>query len=94
MLCRKLGDEERARRIWQAIKLAAWAVMHLVNTEDAIYFARDPGLSLGGIRFKYTRQWFRIDTIQHVASFYAKLLPYWDAEELRSHVDHASDGAK
>ena len=93
-LARKLGDDERARTIWQAIKLAAWAVMHLVNTEDAMYFARDPGLSLGGIRFKYTRQWFRIDTIQHVASFYAKLLPHWDAEELRSHVENASDGAK
>ncbi|MFK7738166.1 MAG: hypothetical protein AB8B50_19215 [Pirellulaceae bacterium] len=30
--------------------------------------------ALGGIRFKLTRQWFRIDTIQHVASFYLKHL--------------------
>ncbi|MFH1496024.1 MAG: hypothetical protein ABIG70_14665, partial [Pseudomonadota bacterium] len=62
-------------------RLAAWSVLHLVNTEDAIYFAPNPRVALGGIRFKYTRQWFRIDTIQHVASFFAKLLPYWDAEE-------------
>jgi hypothetical protein len=72
-----MGDREKAASIWPALKLAAWAVMHLVNTEDAIYFARNPYLSLGGIRFKYTRQWFRIDTIQHVASFFAKMLPHW-----------------
>jgi hypothetical protein len=77
----KMGEQEIASRIWQAIRLAAWALMHLVNTEEAIYFARNPELALGGIRFKYTRQWFRIDTIQHVASFYAKLLPHWDNAE-------------
>lgn len=80
-LALKLGDHARARGIWPALKLAAWALMHLVNTSDAIYFAKNPQLSLGGIRFKYTRQWFRIDTIQHVASFYAKLLPHWEAAE-------------
>jgi len=80
-LALKMGDRARAAEIWPALKLAAWAVMHLVNTEDAIYFARNPALSLGGIRFKYTRQWFRIDTIQHVASFFAKMLPYWEREE-------------
>ena len=77
----KMEDRERARGIWPALKLSAWALMHLVNTPDAIYFAKNPHLRLGGIRFKYTRQWFRIDTIQHVASFYAKLLPHWEAAE-------------
>lgn len=80
-LALKIGDAEKARQIWQALRLAAWAVMHLVNNEDSIYFARNPTLALGGIRFKYTRQWFRIDTIQHVASFFAKMLPHWDAAE-------------
>ncbi|MBS4096086.1 MAG: hypothetical protein KGZ83_04520 [Sulfuricella sp.] len=84
-LALKMGDQARAQAIWPALRLAAWALMHLVNTEDAIYFARNPNLALGGIRFKYTRQWFRIDTIQHVASFYAKLLPFWEpAEEQNS----------
>ncbi len=80
-LALKTGEMEKARQIWQALRLAAWAVMHLVNTEASIYFARNPGLALGGIRFKYTRQWFRIDTLQHVASFYAKLLPHWARAE-------------
>ena len=68
--------------LFPALKLGAWAVLHLVNTEEATYSFKRPDLALGGIRFKYTRQWFRIDTIQHVASFYAKLLPHWDAGEL------------
>ena len=77
----KMGEHEKARHIWPALRLAAWALTHLVNTEDSIYFAKNPTISLGGIRFKYTRQWFRIDTIQHVASFFAKLLPHWDRAE-------------
>lgn len=77
----KMGEQEKAQEIWRALRLAAWAVMHLVNTEDAIYFAKNPAIALGGIRFKYTRHWFRIDTIQHVASFFAKMLPYWDSAE-------------
>ncbi len=82
-LALKMGDQSRAQEIWLAMRLAAWSLMHLVNTEDAVYFAPNPDLALGGIRFKYTRQWFRIDTIQHVASFYAKMLPHWpgDGEE-------------
>jgi len=77
----KMGDQARMGELWPALRLAAWAVMHLVNTEDAVYFAARPDLALGGIRFKHTRQWFRIDTIEHVASFYAKMLPYWQGAE-------------
>ncbi|QNP57839.1 hypothetical protein [Paenacidovorax monticola] len=68
-----------ARELWPALRLGAWATLHLVNTEAAVYSAPNPLRSLGGIRFKYTRQWFRIDTIQHVASFYARLLTHWPA---------------
>jgi hypothetical protein len=80
----KMGELEKQRQLWPALRLSAWAVMHLVNTEDSIYFAKKPTLALGGIRFKYTRQWFRIDTIQHVASFFAKMLPHWEEAEARS----------
>lgn len=76
-LADKMGDQAKKRELWPALRLAAWSVMHLVNTEDAVYFAPRPDIALGGIRFKHTRQWFRIDTIEHVASFYAKMLPYW-----------------
>ena len=76
-LALRVEDSARAERYWGALKLAAWSVFHLVNTEQSIYSVPNPELSLGGIRFKYTRQWFRIDTIQHVACFFAKMLPHW-----------------
>lgn len=76
-LALKAGHTEIAREIWPALCLGAWATLHLVNTHAAVYAAPNPERSLGGIRFKYTRQWFRIDTIQHVASFYARLLSHW-----------------
>lgn len=78
----KMGDHKKAKELWCVLKLVSWALLHLVNTEDSIYSVPKPEIALGGIRFKYTRQWFRIDTIQHVASFFAKLLPYWDQNEL------------
>lgn len=80
-LALKMDEQELAAYLWRAVKLGAWSVMHLVNTLDAVYCARRPEVSHGGIRFKFTRQWFRIDTIQHVSSFYAKILPHWDKAE-------------
>jgi hypothetical protein len=80
-LALKLENADMAKSLLPALRLAAWALMHLVNTEDAVYSVRNSKITIGGIRFKYTRQWFRIDTIQHVASFFAKLLPYYDAAE-------------
>lgn len=80
-LALKMGNQKMAKSLWPALRLAAWSLMHLVNTEDAVYSVRNSKITLGGIRFKYTRQWFRIDTIQHVASFFAKLLPHYDTAE-------------
>lgn len=80
----KMGEREKMRHIWQAMRLAVWSLLHLTNTEESIYFAPNPALALGGIRFKFTRQWFRIDTIQHVASCFAKMLPHWDRAEADS----------
>ena len=41
----KMGEREIARQIWRAVRLAAWALMHLVNTKEAVYFARNPELA-------------------------------------------------
>lgn len=79
-LARKVGNEEVAKKVWDAMLLGAWSCMHLVNTPESTYSVPNPALTIGGIRLKLTRQWFRIDTIQHVAGFYAKMLPYWDYE--------------
>ncbi|MBK5941225.1 hypothetical protein [Halochromatium roseum] len=73
-LAHKVGDKARIALYGRALRLLAWATMHLVNTPESIYFAANPDVALGGIRFKYTRQWFRIDTIQHVCAFYLKMM--------------------
>ncbi|MBB4284396.1 hypothetical protein [Roseospira goensis] len=73
-LAHKVGDRARVTLYGNALRLVAWATMHLVNTPESVYFARAPDIAIGGIRFKYTRQWFRIDTIQHVAAFYLKMM--------------------
>lgn len=70
----KTGDEERIRRYGQSLSMLIWSLMHLCNTAESTYAAKNPNMAIGGIRFKYTRQWFRIDTIQHVASLFFKYL--------------------
>ncbi|MCX5716031.1 MAG: hypothetical protein NTV07_04105 [Candidatus Omnitrophica bacterium] len=76
-LAHKTGDEKRVRKYYDALKLAAWATLHLCNTPESVYSVPRPDKTISGIRFKYTRQWFRIDTIHHVAAFYLKFMPYW-----------------
>lgn len=71
-IAQKIGDKKRIEKYTEALERAAWATHHLVNTPEAIYFAKNPQKALGGIRFKTTRQWFRIDTIQHVICFYMR----------------------
>ncbi len=71
----KVGDSAKSERFLSALKKLAWATLHLTNTPESVYSVPNPAMTLGGIRFKHTRQWFRVDTIQHVAGFYLKFLP-------------------
>jgi hypothetical protein len=64
-LALKVGDEARHN--------VRMATLRLCNTPESMYSAASAERAIGGIRFKLTRQWFRIDAIQHVASFYLKL---------------------
>jgi hypothetical protein len=78
-LARKTGDPTRIERYRAALQHVAWATLRLCNTPDSVYSVPNPERAIGGIRFKFTRQWFRVDTIQHVASFFMKFLPVWEA---------------
>lgn len=78
----KANDQLRVSRYYEALKAAAWATLHLANTPASTYSVSQPDLAIGGIRFKLTRQWFRVDTIQHVAAFYLKFLPLWQEGDL------------
>ena len=80
-LAKKKGETERFNTYLTASKLVSWAIMHLVNTPEAMYFAANQDLAVGGVRFKHTRQWFRIDTTAHAISFYLKFLPLLNPSE-------------
>lgn len=73
-LALKVGDGERIESYRAACHKVAAATLRLCNTPESVYSAANPARAVGGIRFKLTRQWFRVDTIQHVASFCLKLL--------------------
>ena len=44
-----------------------------IEQKENIYAHKNPEKSVGAIRFKATRQWVRVDSIQHVACFYFRL---------------------
>ena len=79
-LAARIGDEERVRQYTEGLELAAWATLRLMNTPESVYFAPNRERSVWGIRFKPTRQWFRVDTIAHPASFYLRFLRFWTPE--------------
>jgi len=74
LLAKKIGAEPRIDRYRLACERVVAATLQLCNTPESVYSAANRDKAIGGIRFKLTRQWFRIDTIQHVASFYLKWL--------------------
>lgn len=74
-LAKKLGDNEFADKILNAAKLAARCQFQLYNSEETSFVHKVPQKTIGAIRFKATRQWVRVDSIQHVACFFIRL--YW-----------------
>jgi hypothetical protein len=91
----KVGDTDKNQRFLAALKKLAWATWHLTNTPQSVYSVPNRPMTLGGIRFKHTRQWFRVDTIQHVAGFYLKFLPELRRLESQSHsIGTGSDSSQ
>lgn len=74
-LARRLGKDELADEILKACKRAAKSQFSLFNTEECTFAHQNPKKSAHSIRFKATRQWVRVDSIQHVACFFIRL--YW-----------------
>lgn len=73
-LAEKLQRQVYVKRYLTALIATIRATLLLANTPESLYFAVNPSKALGGIRFKLTRQWFRIDTIQHVVCYYLRFI--------------------
>lgn len=74
-LAKKLGNNDFAQKVLEACKLAAKSQFSLFNSEEYTFSHQNPKRSENGIRFKNTRQWVRVDSVQHVACFFIRL--YW-----------------
>ncbi len=72
-LARFLGRKELAEKLLNACKNVAMCQFHLYNSEESSYSHKNPERSVRSIRFKATRQWVRVDSIQHVSCFFARL---------------------
>ena len=72
-LAKKLNKTELADKILESCRKTAKSQMVLFNDDKNNYAHKNPSKSQGAIRFKATRQWIRVDSIQHVACFYFRL---------------------
>jgi len=74
-LAAHLGDEQRAAHFMTYIQKAAKNLLYTFNTPESTFAHKKPAKSMHSFRFKFTRQWVRVDSVQHAACFYARLLP-------------------
>ena len=78
-LARFLGNQELESKYLEACRKTAQSQMLLFNSDKNNYAHLNPEKSKGSIRFKATRQWVRVDSIQHVACFFLRL--YFEYED-------------
>ena len=74
-LARLLGDNTRYNRYLHYCTKAARSLMLTYHSEESTYSHRYPEKSIGSFRFKLTRQWVRVDSVQHTACFFSRLHP-------------------
>lgn len=72
-LAHYLKKDELAFKYFEACKKAAHTQFQLAINEYNNFAHLNPKKSAGGIKFKVTRQWLRVDSIQHVVCFFKRL---------------------
>ena len=72
-LAKYLGDEPKAEWIMNNMLLSAKGLMKTFNSEESCYSHIEPHRALNSFRFKLTRQWVRVDSVQHASCFFARL---------------------
>jgi hypothetical protein len=77
-LARFLGNEKRAEHYLKYLRKAARNLLYTYNTPQSCYAHCDPTKSSNSFRFKLTRQWMRVDSVQHAACFFARLYQAMD----------------
>lgn len=72
-IAKKLNNKNLAKKYLEACRKTAQSQIQLCNTSKNNYAHKNPDKSKNSIRFKSTRQWVRVDSIQHVACFFLRL---------------------
>ena len=73
-LAKYLEDEEKASWIMENMLLSAKGLMKTFHSEKSVYAHKEPKKALHSFRFKLTRQWIRVDSVQHASCFFARLI--------------------
>ncbi|MEO5378418.1 MAG: hypothetical protein H7832_11660 [Magnetococcus sp. DMHC-6] len=76
-LAKKAHRPQLAAQFLKASEQVMRSLLPLFITEESAYAHRNPQKSVGAIRFKLTRQWIRVDSVQHAASFLLRFLPVY-----------------
>jgi len=72
-LAKYLKDEEKADWIMENMLLSAKGLIPTFHSEKSVYAHINQQKALHSFRFKLTRQWVRVDSVQHTACFFARL---------------------
>jgi len=77
-LAKFLGEYDKAASIMDMMLKSAKGFMYTRHTPESMYAHKYPMKSLNSFRFKLTRAWVRVDSVQHTACFFARLYPVLD----------------
>ncbi len=72
-LAKYLGEKERSTQIMDNMLKSAKGLMHTLHSSESTFAHQYPDKSINSFRFKLTRQWVRVDSVQHTACFFARL---------------------
>ena len=75
-VARKLGDEERAARCREAIRMGSRFLLQCQYRPENLFTAPDPARALGGVRTSLYDGSVRIDAVQHTACALQKALEH------------------
>ncbi|MBF0369086.1 MAG: protein containing Six-hairpin glycosidase-like domain protein [Magnetococcales bacterium] len=74
-LAKKTGERRQANKFHKALMLLASSLPQTSVTPESCYPYPNPEKCIGSIRFKSNQKWVQVDSAQHTACFYARLLP-------------------
>jgi hypothetical protein len=69
----KLGNEEKARYYMAYMMKSAHGLMLTRHTPESTYACVYPHKVIDSFRFKLTRLWVRVDSVQHAVCFFSRL---------------------